>query len=231
MNREVLKDLLTFSKKEKNGIAFLVTMVVIVGIVQWCLPFFFQKKTIQIDIVHYFHDSTDKDFKEKARFTHSFEGAARPRYHEQNHFPKKEKVERWRRLGLPINEVDSTELTLIRGVGIYSARKIIKYRDALGGFIDTSQVRETYNLKPEICDSLLIHTCCFGENLRQIAINQAPDSVLGRHPYIGWKKAKIILAYIQKHGSFAQCSDLIKMRIWSEDEVEALCPYLKFSTE
>lgn len=231
MNREVLKDLLTFSKKEKNGIAFLVTMVVIVGIVQWCLPFFFQKKPIHIDIVHYFNDSVEQDFKDKARFSHSFVGEAQPKYYQQKYSSKKERVERWRRLDLPINEVDSTELTLIRGVGIYSARKIIKYRDALGGFMDTSQVRETYNLKPEIRDSLLVHTCCFGENLRQIAINEAPDSVLGRHPYIGWKKAKIILAYIQKHGSFAQCSDLIKMRIWSEDEVEALCPYLKFDTK
>jgi DNA uptake protein ComE-like DNA-binding protein len=231
MNREVLKDLLTFSKKEKNGIIFLVTMVVIVGAIQWTLPFFFRKKPIQIDIMHYFNDSADKDFQEKATFSHSFEGSAKPRYHDQNYFSKKEKGERWRRLGLPINEVDSTELTLIRGVGIYSARKIIKYRDALGGFIDTAQVRETYNLKPEICDSLLVHTCCFGENLRQIEINQAPDSVLGRHPYIGWKKAKIILAYVQKHGSFSQCSDLIKMRIWSEEEVEALCPYLKFEAD
>jgi len=231
MNREVLKDLLTFSKKEKNGIVFLVTMVVIVGIVQWCLPFLFQKKPIQIDVMHYFHDSIQLDSNEKPTYSHRFERSEQQRYYYQKDFSKKEKGERWRRLGLPINEVDSTELTLIRGVGIYSARKIIKYRDALGGFYDTAQVRETYNLKPEIGDSLLVHTCCFGENLRQIEINQAPDSVLGRHPYIGWKKAKIILAYIQKHGTFSQCSDLIKMRIWSEEEVQALCPYLKFNTE
>jgi DNA uptake protein ComE-like DNA-binding protein len=54
---------------------------------------------------------------------------------------------------------------------------------------------------------------------------------MGKHPYIGWKKAKIIRAYLEKHGAFGSCEDLMKMRIWSEEEVSQLCGYLKFSED
>ncbi|MFN6379456.1 MAG: helix-hairpin-helix domain-containing protein [Flavobacteriales bacterium] len=231
MNKETWKDLLTFSKKEKNGILFLVVMVVIVGTVQWALPFFFQKETIQIDIVHYFGDSSTVDSFDND-YAHRFESTyQKSRYGFEKSGQDKKSEYRWRLLNLPINEVDTTTLSLIRGVGAYSARKILKYRDALGGFIDTSQVRETYNLKSEICDSVLLHTCCFGENIKRININSASDSIMGKHPYIGWKKAKIIRAYLEKHGPFTVCEDLMKMRIWSEEEVSQLCDYLKFSED
>ncbi len=231
MNKETFKDLLTFSRKEKNGILFLVVMVVIVGTVQWLLPFFFKKEPIQIDIVHYFGDSTEKPTKDY-EFVHRFEPSNRRNNFINERFDQnKSRENRWRKLNLPINEVDTTTLSLIRGVGAYSARKILKYRDALGGFVDTSQVRETYNLKSEICDSVLLHTCCFGENIRRININNATDSLMGKHPYIGWKKAKIIHAYLQKHGALKSCDDLLKMRIWSEEEISQLCDYLKFNDD
>src|ERR687885_347590 len=45
-----------------------------------------------------------------------------------------------------INTADTTQLIALKGIGVTLAGRIVKYRDALGGFISTDQFRDVYGL-------------------------------------------------------------------------------------
>ena len=51
---------------------------------------------------------------------------------------------------MELNTADTATLKKIPGIGSYYARKIVAYREALGGFVSKSQVTEIDGLPPDI---------------------------------------------------------------------------------
>ncbi len=43
---------------------------------------------------------------------------------------------------------------MLRGIGNYYAKSIVKYRDELGGFVSSSQLLEIYNFRKETYESI-----------------------------------------------------------------------------
>lgn len=82
----------------------------------------------------------------------SFEPEKKLKRAESYPAPKPKKIE-----VLDLNLATSEELQKVRGIGPAYSERIVKYRDILGGFSDTTQLKEVYGLKKETIVELLKH--------------------------------------------------------------------------
>lgn len=133
-----------------------------------------------------------------------------------------------RREPTDINTADTAALIALPGIGSKLAARICAYRDKLGGFYSLEQLAEVYGLKPETLSLLEGRIALENTETVLLDINRAGKETLGRHPYIGYRAAEVLLAYREQHGPFRQASDLLKTMVITEEKLEKLKYYLKF---
>ncbi|SNR42920.1 DNA uptake protein ComE [Hymenobacter mucosus] len=130
-----------------------------------------------------------------------------------------------------LNQADTTQLMQIRGIGRGYARRVVEYRQRLGGFLQEDQLGEIYSLRdaPDLVDSLRKYTFVAPSYApAAVAINTSSFELLQGHPYIGKRLARVIVAFRQQHGPFKQAADLRQIRILDATTLEKLQPYLRF---
>lgn len=125
-----------------------------------------------------------------------------------------------------LNTGDTTDFMKIKGIGSGYAKRIIKFRDMLGGFVSAEQIKETYGLPPETIDELLKYG--FVKNgVKKLKVNQMSISEF-RHPYLKYYQAKAIIAYREQHGAFKSSEDLKQIKVLDETTIMKVLPYLEF---
>ncbi|HEX5001997.1 MAG TPA: helix-hairpin-helix domain-containing protein [Bacteroidia bacterium] len=121
-----------------------------------------------------------------------------------------------------LNSATEPQLEALPYIGPTLANRIIRYRDALGGFISTAQLLEVYGIDSSAykvlsnlvtVNGLLIHT-----------ININSDSL--RHPYLSYKLVKVLAAYRQSHGNFKRPEDIRNVALIKEEIYLKIAPYL-----
>ncbi|MBT9391799.1 helix-hairpin-helix domain-containing protein [Hymenobacter sp. NST-14] len=128
-----------------------------------------------------------------------------------------------------LNAADTTQLMQIRGIGRGYARRVVEYRQRLGGFRQADQLAEIYALRdaPDLLDSLRKYTFVApGFTPALLDVNAASFEVLQAHPYVGKRLARVLVAYRQQHGPFQQPADLRKIRILDEAAFTKMLPYV-----
>lgn len=132
-------------------------------------------------------------------------------------------------LPFDLNQADSLQLIAVRGIGPVLSSRILKFREALGGFVKAEQVREVWGLPPETADYLLSLAFVAPEGaIRRLPINTTEVAELARHPYINYKQAQAIVRYREQHGNYRQAEDLLQIHSLDESFVNKLLPYLQF---
>lgn len=115
---------------------------------------------------------------------------------------------------LDLNLADSTDLVKIQGIGAKTASAIVRYRERLGFFRSVDQLLEIKIIFPEnysrMAESLYVDPRTMES--KRIDLNTASLERLGRHPYIGWSQAKVIIAFREAHGPFQQAPALGSIR-------------------
>lgn len=125
-----------------------------------------------------------------------------------------------------LNTGDTTDFMKIKGIGSGYAKRIIKFRDMLGGFASAEQIRETYGLPPETVEEILKYG--FLKNgVKKLKINQLSLSEF-RHPYLKYHQAKAIIAYREQHGAFKNSEELKQIKILDEATILKMSPYIEF---
>ncbi|RSK51372.1 ComEA family DNA-binding protein [Hymenobacter rigui] len=128
-----------------------------------------------------------------------------------------------------VNTADTTQLMQIRGIGRGYARRVVEYRQRLGGFLREDQLAEIYALRdaPDLVDSLRKYTFVApGFAPAFIDVNNGSFEELQAHPYVGKRLARVLVAFRQQHGPFRQPADLRQIRVLDEATLEKLQPYL-----
>ncbi len=126
-----------------------------------------------------------------------------------------------------LNLADTTQLIRIYGIGNKLSQRIIKYRNALGGFISMNQLREVYGLDSTVVAELNKKAfVSLDFNPNQLDVNSATEKELAVHPYISNKLAKAITAYRFQHGNFMSLEDLTKIALVDEAFYTKIKPYL-----
>jgi competence protein ComEA len=129
-------------------------------------------------------------------------------------------------VAIEINLADSAAWEQLPGIGPVLAGRIVRFRDRLGGFYGIHQVGETYGLADSVFQRILPCLELSGGH-RHLDINQAAENELRSHPYIGYKLARMIMAYRQQHGAFAAPEELLKLPLMDTLTLERLKPYLR----
>jgi DNA uptake protein ComE-like DNA-binding protein len=131
-------------------------------------------------------------------------------------------------VNIELNSCDTTALIALPGIGSKTALRIIRFRDALGGFYNKEQLLETRFADTAALRKLLPEMQVNTGLLKKISIQTAGIETLKKHPYISEKQAKVMLAFRQQHGKLNE--NLLKeIKIISPAELSRLLPYLNFN--
>ena len=112
------------------------------------------------------------------------------------------------------------------GFWMYNAEKIVKYRTALGGFVNKSQLYELYGIKKEYVDKITDSIFIDLSKIVKIRINFADTEEFAIHPYLSGQNAKDIIEYRDKNGPFGEVKMLRESKIISETTYNSVKPYL-----
>ncbi len=129
---------------------------------------------------------------------------------------------------LDVNQADTSAWQALPGIGSVLARRIIKFRSKLGGFQRLEQVGETFGLADSVFQKIKPCLQLNSPATASIKINEADLKTLGGHPYLGFKLAKVIIAYRDEHGPFGHLDDLLKIGVLDQAQVEKLRGYVVF---
>ena len=125
-----------------------------------------------------------------------------------------------------INSADSTSYVSLPGIGPGFSKRIMNFRDKLGGFYKVEQVAETFGLPDSVFQKIKPLLKISGTELRKININTATNDELKAHPYIRWQLANVITEYKKQHGNFKELVDLKKIMVIDETTYQKILPYL-----
>ncbi len=134
---------------------------------------------------------------------------------------------------LNLRTADTTELKLIRGIGSYRAKQIVRYRKELGGFVNTEQLREIKALQPLLtdslqADSLLSHFWIDSIIIVPLQVNSCRAETLERHPYLSFEQAKAVYELRRKKIRLESIEQLRRLDCFTEEELRRVEPYLSF---
>jgi len=127
-----------------------------------------------------------------------------------------------------INTADTAQLASLRGIGSKLSARIVKFRDALGGFHSTDQYADIFGL-----DSLaLLELRKYGRVQtapKKININIATSEELNRHPYFRNRKLnEVVVRYREQHGPYTSAESMKAVRILDDATLRKWGPYLSF---
>lgn len=132
-------------------------------------------------------------------------------------------------LVLDINKADSAELVKLKGIGPVFARRIIRYRNQLGGFHHPEQLLEVFGLDSSRL-ATFAHSLNFTQTpVTQININSASIEDLRKHPYVDYYLAKSIVDQRIRLGRFNDPVQLRELPLMHQSLFEKLSPYLNFN--
>lgn len=127
---------------------------------------------------------------------------------------------------IDVNTATKDDFIKLYGIGEKTATRIIKFRDALGGFHSVDQVGDTYGFDPTTFANLKPKFIIKNKTVKQININTSTADELKKHPYINWKTANAIVKYRDQHGNFGSIRDLKNIYIIDGDLFVKLSPYV-----
>lgn len=125
---------------------------------------------------------------------------------------------------LDLNTVDTLLLKRVPGIGSWRARRIVQFRDYLGGYSRVGQLLEIDGMPDSVLRWFVIHTPVY----KRLNLNLATVDEMAAHPYLTYRQARVILRHKKKHGPLRSLNQLSLYREFSKDTLEWLEPYVIF---
>lgn len=132
---------------------------------------------------------------------------------------------------LDLNTADTTELMLIRGIGPYTARHIIRYREQLGGYYSPEQLRELAREDARLSglDSLTHRFVATSDSIHPLPVNHCSVRRLAAHPYLNYTQAEAIYELRRRKINLKNIDEIRRIECFNPEDIERLKPYLDFS--
>ena len=127
-----------------------------------------------------------------------------------------------------LNSADTLQLQELRGIGPGFARRIVKYREKLGGYYAKEQLMEVYGFTDSLYKQVSPHVTVDASKIQKLNINELGIAELKRHPYISFFEAKAIVEYRNslKSGRIESLDELAKLPDLKEN-FEVIRIYIK----
>ena len=140
---------------------------------------------------------------------------------EKKIYPKKYTVQL-----VDINVADTSAFIALRGIGNKLSKRIIAFREKLGGFYSVDQIAEIYNLPDSTFQNIKKYLIINSKAIKKININLATVDEMRTHPYINYNIANAIYQYRQQHGSFNSVDEIKKIMTINDEFFNKTSPYL-----
>ena len=128
-----------------------------------------------------------------------------------------------------LNRADTTMLRKVPGIGRYFARKIVEYRQRLGGYYRVQQLLEIEHFPKTAIAFFTIPDSTLPSRI--LNINRLSLNELKRHPYINFYQARAITDYRRQHGRIESLQQLKLIRDFTPEAIERLEPYIAYDAE
>ena len=212
--RSSLKNYLSITKKEWNGLVVLVVLIALV----LAAPYVFQlwRKDTIINL---------NDFN-KALAVLNNAHKLQSNSHTSNIIPFYKKAPAGEVIEL--NTADSAKLTELKGIGPSFARRIINYRNRLGGFTNKEQLKEVFGMDDERYNGLASQVSANALQIRKINVNTVDFEGLSHFPYLSFKQMNAIIQFREQHGEYASLDDMRNIAILNDEILRKIEPYIVF---
>lgn len=128
-----------------------------------------------------------------------------------------------------LNRADTSLLMSVRGIGPVFSRRIIKFRELLGGFHSLDQLHEVYGLSDEQFHALSLSCYADSSRIRMLDLNSADREELEKHPYLDAYQASALLFYRGQTGGFTSLDEIRKNNLLPPGVLIRISPYLKLA--
>lgn len=132
-----------------------------------------------------------------------------------------------KKFSVDLNRADTFDLQEIYGIGPTFARRIINYRNNLGGFISLRQLHEVWGIDSSLFKKIIPHLYIQDSGIRRINLNEADIRTLRQHPYLDYYQAKEIYLHRQKYGPFRRVAELKQVNLIDSGTYSRISPYLR----
>lgn len=137
----------------------------------------------------------------------------------------------FRRTRVQLNSADTLDWQQLRGIGPVFARRIVRYRSLLGGFVGKDQLLEVYGMDSARYLSIAPYIDTDSAETEQLDINSATIDQLKRHPYLDYYQAKAIVRLREKEGAYRSVSDLRRLPVIDTETYNKILPYIKCNSQ
>jgi DNA uptake protein ComE-like DNA-binding protein len=131
-----------------------------------------------------------------------------------------------KRVLIDLNTTDSVGLLTLYGIGPSYAKRIIKYRNLLGGFYSKSQLLEVYGFDQDRLDKISDYCEVGATGLTKINVNKVRTDELKKHPYLDYYTAKAIVDQRIILGKFTSMQQIKEISLIHEELFAKIKNYL-----
>jgi len=130
-----------------------------------------------------------------------------------------------------INTADTLELQRLKGIGPSYARRIVQYRNKLGGFLDVRQVLEVWGMDSVHYNLIRQNIKITTDTVRKIDLNTVTFKELLKHPYFPYELTRSLVLYRQKNKIIRTVEELKKVEGVNDSVFGKIRPYVKINSE
>ncbi|MDC6354720.1 MULTISPECIES: ComEA family DNA-binding protein [unclassified Robiginitalea] len=131
-----------------------------------------------------------------------------------------------------LNQASASDLQAVRGIGPVLSARIVKFRDALGGFQHAGQLYDVYGLPPEVARrAALQFRVVQPPPVRRIDINDATVEELAALVYLDWQMARDIVARRNTLGPYESLEELREIGSIPGGRIERIALYLSLEKQ
>ncbi len=99
---------------------------------------------------------------------------------------------------IELNSCDSLALLDLKGIGPSYAKRILKYRSMMGGFVNVEQLKEVYGFTDELFLEIKPYIKVDASLIKKININTDDFKTINKHPYLTYELTKLIFNFKRK---------------------------------
>ena len=125
------------------------------------------------------------------------------------------------------NAADTATLKRIPGIGSVLARRIVRYRESLGGLVCPKQVEEVSGVPSGVARWFKVGKDAEAEVTRHLDLNRDDFRTLVHHPYLSYEQVKDIVNY-RRHHPIRSPQSLSALPSFTATDILRLTPYVSF---